>query len=174
MKSKVIIYCLVVLSIMTLSGCKKNNDDFVDKYVGSYTVKISPNFNLTYPGQGSYYLNSDVDIETNCVITNNDNNVTISIEGVNGIIDDITMTGYCDGFSLRLNDSRYNGTIKFSETMDVECEINLKGTSISVPYNGIMSWESSISGSCDADISGLGQTTQCSTTGRITFVATEK
>lgn len=174
MKSKVMFYCLLALSILTLNGCKKNNDDFVDKYVGSYTVKIKPNFNLNYPGYGSYNLSSDIDIETNCVITNKDNNVTIKIEGVNGVIGDITIKAYTDGFSLRLYDSSYDGYIKFSENNNVDCDITLKSTSVSVPYNGTMSWDSSISGTCNADIFGLGLNTQCETSGKISFVANKK
>ena len=174
MKSKVMFYCLLAFTVVTLSGCKKNNEDFVEKYVGSYKISIKPNFNLTYSGYGPYNLTSDSNIETNCTITNNDNNVVVKIEGVNGIIDDITITGYCDGFSMRLDDSSYDGYIRFSANDNVDCDIILDNPSVSTPYNGRLSWDSSVSGTCKADIFGLGSDTQCDVIGKISFVADKK
>lgn len=174
MKLKVVFYCLLALSILTLNGCKKNNDDFVDKYVGEYDVKITPVFNLVYPGYNSYTLTTDSAIETNCAITNNDNNVTVKIAGVNGVIDDIVITGFCDGYSMRLYDCSYDGYIRFSLDNNVDCDLTLKNVSVSSPYNGTMSWDMSVSGICNADVFGLGQSMQCDVTGKISFVANEK
>lgn len=175
MKFKMMLYCLVTLSVFTLTlcGCKKNNDDFVEKYVGTYDIKITPNFNLTYSGYGSYPLTPESAIETSCVITNNDNDMTIKITGVNGIIDDMVITGYCDGFSMRLDDSNYDGDIRFSANNNVDCNITLNNPNVSTPYNGTMSWDSSVSGICKADVFGLGESTQSDVTGKISFVATK-
>lgn len=174
MKSKVIFCCLLALSVFTLNGCKKNDEGFVEKYVGTYDIKITPNFNLTYSGYGSYALTTDSAIETKCVITNDDNNVTVKIDGVNGVIDDIVITGYCDGFNMRLNDCVYDGYIKFSADNNIDCDISLKNPGVSTPYNGTMSWDSSVSGTCNADIFGLGEIIQSNVSGKISFVANKR
>ena len=164
----------MAFTILTISGCKKNDDADVDKYVGTYKVKITPNFNLTYPGYGSYSLTSESAIETDCVITNFNENVTVKIEGVNGFINDIVITGYCNGLGMNLDDCTYDGHIRFDDNNYVECDITLDNPRVSSPYNGTMSWESSVTGTCNVDIFGLGQNTQCDVSGNISFVADKK
>lgn len=175
MKFKAFFYSLLALSLFALYSCNGNDDDLVDEYTGSYNIVITPNFNLTYPGFGSYNLTANSSIKTTGVITDDDNNnITIKIEGVNGYIDDITITAFCDTFSMRLNDSSYDGYIRFDANNNIYCDLILKGTSVSTPYNGTMSWDIPVSGTCEADIFGLGQSTQCDVSGKISFVATKK
>lgn len=171
---KRIICGLLAISLLILSGCNNNDDDYVDKYVGNYKVKITPDFNLTYPGYGSYNMSSDYEIETDCVIANNGKDVTVRMDGVNGVISDIEITGYCDGLGMHLDDCAYEGFIRFDANNYVKCDLTLNNPNVSSPYNGTLSWEASVSGTCDVDVFGFGQNTQCNTTGKISFAASKK
>ena len=78
-----------------MSSCGPDNDDYADKVDGRYKVKITPNLNLKYDGNDMPSITSE--IETTGTITKEDEqgNVTIRIEGVNGMINDIEMDAYC-------------------------------------------------------------------------------
>lgn len=174
MRFKVFICCLLAFTVLASTSCNKNDDDSVDRFVGEYKISITPNFMLTYSGYGTYNLTTDYPIETDCSITNNDNNVTVKIKGINGVLNDIVISGRCDGLGMRLNDSDYDGFIRFNDNDYVRCDINLRNPNVSSPYNGTMSWESSVSGSCRVDIFGMGEEVLCDVSGKITFVANEK
>ena len=100
MKSKHLIYCLLAFCFFALSSCGPDNDDYADKVDGRYKVKITPNLNLKYDGNDMPSITSE--IETTGTITKEDEqgNVTIRIEGVNGMINDIEMDAYCSRFTV--------------------------------------------------------------------------
>ena len=173
MKSKGIIFCLLALCIMTLMSCEKEKTDYTEKVVGDYNIKITPYLNAKF-GNSAVPLIAET-IETTCHITkiDEDGYVVMKIDGVNGMINDMTFTAYCDGLGMKLNNNEYEGLIYTSEYGMIQCDVELKNPTVSIYNSRMLSWESSVTGECEINISGLDDI-DCDVTGEFQFEATSK
>ena len=170
MKSKHLIYCLLAFCFFALSSCGPDNDDYADKVDGRYKVKITPNLNLKYDGNDMPSITSE--IETTGTITKEDEqgNVTIRIEGVNGMINDIEMDAYCSGLGMSIEDSSYKGIMATSEYESATCDILLNNPTTTISNARVFNWNSTVSGQCEIYFIGLDMT--CDVTGTISFALT--
>lgn len=163
----------MALCLVTLSSCEKEKTDYTEKVVGEYNIKITPNFNVKY-GSSTMPISAET-IETTCTITEKDDegNVIVQINGVNGLINEMIFEAYCDGLGMKLDNNHYDGIIYTSEYGMINCDIELKNPTVSIYNSRILSWESTVSGTCEINISGLDDE-RCDVTGNIHFEATGK
>ena len=126
--------------------------------------------NLKYDGNDMPSITSE--IETTGTITKEDEqgNVTIRIEGVNGMINDIEMDAYCSGLGMSIEDSSYKGIIATSEYESATCDILLNNPTTTISNARVFNWNSTISGQCEIYFIGLDMT--CDVTGTISFALT--
>ena len=114
-------------------------------------------------------------VETNLSVTkkDDDGNVVVTVENVNGLINELVFDAYCDGLGMKMENNHYEGVINTVQYGIVECDINLKNPTVSIYNSGVLSWESTVSGTCEINISGLDNEI-CNVSGNIRFEATEK
>ena len=174
MKVKSLIYCLLAFCILALSSCGPENDDYVDKVVGEYNVKITPNISVKY-GNSTLTIKTEA-IVTTAVVTAKDDvgNIKMQIDGVNGEMGEMFFEGYCDGLGLKLQNYHYDGVFYSPEYGMIYCDIDLKNPTISIYNSRTLTWNSTItSGTCEVNISGLGGETYA-VSGSIQFDAKGK
>ncbi len=174
MKTKSVIYCLLAFCVLALSSCGPDNEGGIEKVVGEYNVKITPNITIKY-GNSSMLIPTKA-IETTAVVAKKDDagNVTMQINGVNGMFSEMFFEGYYDGLGLKLQNNRYDGLLYSSEYGAIYCDVELKNPSVSVYNSKVLNWKSTVSsGTCDVNISGLGGETY-NVSGAIQFEATSK
>lgn len=172
MRIKKMFYCAIALCLFTLSSCGPDNVDYANKAVGNYIVKITPNINIKYEGSNLPPV-SDT-IETTGSITKDDEegNVTIKIDGVNGVINDIEMKAYCSGLGMKIEDYSYDESLSIGEYGRIDCDIILKSPTTSISNAKIFNWNSTVSGECELNYVGLDIKTEAS--GSINFNLTYK
>lgn len=170
---KKVIYCLMALLLVVSSSCEKEKTDYVQKVVGNYDVKITPNLNVNY-GSSSVSMSAEV-VETTLSVTkkDDDGNVVVKVEGINGMINDLVFDAYCDGLGMKMENNSYDGVLSTTQYGIVDCDFNLKNPTVSIYNSGVLSWESTVSGTCDINISGL-DSEICNVSGKIRFEATKK
>lgn len=173
MKMKKLIYGLMAFIFVGLFSCEKDKADYVQKVVGEYDVTITPNLNVSY-GSSSVSMSAEV-VETTLSVTkkDDDGNVVVKVEGVNGMINDLVFDAYCDGLGMKMENNSYDGVLSTKQYGMVDCDMNLKNPTVSIYNSGILSWESTASGTCDINISGLDNEI-CNVSGKIRFEATKK
>ena len=81
MKVKGLIYCLLAFCMLALSSCGPENDDYVDKVVGEYNIKITPSIAVKY-GNSTLPIAIEA-IETTAVVTEKDDAGNVSIFNTN-------------------------------------------------------------------------------------------
>ncbi len=172
MKSKKLIYCLLMFCVITLLSCDKEKTDYTGKVVGDYDVKISPNLNVKYGGN---FMSIPIEsVDTKCVITEKDDEyVYVQMDGVNGLISEMFFEAYCDGLGMKLESSIYEGVLYSPEYGIIDCRLKLKNPTVSIYNSRNLSWESTVTGSCEINISGLDSVT-VEVTGEIQFEAKGK
>lgn len=172
MKIKTLLFALLSFVILTFSSCGPDNEEYADKVVGSYNVKITPNLTVKYEGQ-SMPVSFDA-INTTCYISSvgDDADVKIEINGVNGMINDIVMDAFCSGLGMDVEDCSYDGIIATNDNIVMDCNLSLKNSSSTISNAKILSWNSSVSGKCEFEYVGLNIT--CNVSGTINYYATMK
>mgnify|MGYP003292407771 FL=1 len=156
MKVKGLIYCLLAFCMLALSSCGPDNEDYTEKVVGEYNIKITPNISVKY-GNSTLPIATET-IETTAVVTEKDDegNVTMQINGVNGEFSELFFEGYCDGLGLKLQNNHYDGVFYSPEYGIIYCDIELKNPTVSIYNSRILNWKSTfITGTCGVNISGL-------------------
>lgn len=173
MKMKKVIYCLMAFLLVVSSSCEKEKTDYVQKVVGNYDVKITPNLNVNY-GNSSVPISAET-VETNLSVTkkDDDGNVVITVESINGLINELVFDAYCDGLGMKMENNHYEGVLNTVPYGMINCDFNLKNPTVSIYNSGVLSWESTVSGTCEINISGLDNEI-CNVSGNIRFEATEK
>lgn len=174
MKTKSVIYCLLVFCMFALSSCGPDNTDYVEKVVGEYNIKVTPSISVKY-GNSTLPITIET-VETTAVVVAKDDegNVTMQIDGVNGEIGEMFFEGYCDGLGLKLQNYNYDGVFYSPEYGIMYCDIEIKNPTISIYNSKSLTWNSTIaSGSCEVNISGLGGETY-TVSGSIQFDAKGK
>ncbi len=174
MKAKKVIYCLMAFCLVALSSCGPDNTDYVEKVVGEYNIKITPSISVKY-GNSTLPIAIEA-IETTAVVAAKDDegNVTMQINGVNGEIGEMFFEGYCDGLGLKLQNNHYDGVFYSPEYGIIYCDIDLKNPTVSIYNSRILNWKSTFTtGTCGVNISGL-DTENYNVSGSIQFEATSK
>ena len=171
MKIKRLLLCLMTLTMMTLSSCGPNNEEYADKVLGDYNIKITPYLTVKYEGQALPMTIEE--INTTCSITStneDDGSVKLEIDGINGEISEIVMNGYCSGLGLKFEDCSYDGFIMTEDNGRMECNINLKSSTASISNAKVLNWSSTVTGKCQINYVGLDIT--CDVSGTISYYAT--
>ena len=156
MKFKSLIYCLLAFCVLALSSCGPENEDYVEKVVGEYNIKITPSITVKY-GNSTLPVATEV-VETTAVITAKDDagNVTMQINGVNGEFSELFFEGYCDGLGLKFENVNYDGVLYSPEYGIIYCDIELKNPTVSIYNSKMLNWKSTFTtGTCGINISGL-------------------
>lgn len=172
MKIKTLLISLLAFVTLMLNGCSPNNDEYADKVIGTYNLKITPNLTVKYDGQT---LPVSIDaINTTCYVTKGvtKGNVIVKIDGVNGVINNMDMTAICSGLGMDVEDSTYDGIILTKDNDIIDCNLTLKNTSSTITNSKILNWKSTVSGKCEMEYVGLDIT--CNVSGTINFYATMK
>lgn len=168
MKSKQIIYCLLSLCLFAMTSCGPENVDYANKVVGNYDVKITPNLNLKFAGTAMPSISSTEINTTGTIIKDNeDGDVTIKINGINGYISDIEMKAICSGLGMNIDESSYDGILHDNEYGMIKCDFNLTNPTTTISNAKIFNWNSTISGQCDVNYIGLDM--KCDATGSFNF-----
>ena len=172
MKIKTLLLSLLAFVVLTFSSCGPDNEEYADKVVGSYDVKITPNLTVKYEGT-SMPVSFDP-INTTCYISRvgDDADVKIKINGVNGMINDIEMDAYCSGLGMKVEGSSYDGIIATNDNTVMDCDLNFKNSTSTISNAKILSWNSTVTGKCEMEYVGLNIT--CNVTGTINYYATYK
>lgn len=172
MKIKTLLFGLLAFVVLTFSSCGPDNEEYADKVVGSYDVKITPNLTVKYEGM-VMPVSFDA-INTTCYISRvgDDADVKIKINGVNGIINDIEMDAYCSGLGMNVEDCSYDGIITSDDNTIMDCNLSLKNSTSTISNAKILNWNSSVSGNCEFEYVGLNIT--CNVSGTINYYATYK
>lgn len=170
MKTKRLILCLLALCIFALSSCGPDNEEYADKVVGDYNIKITPYLTVKYEGQTLPVTINEINTTCSITKTTDDGNVALKINGVNGEIGDIEMNGYCSGLGMKLDDGTYDGSIKTEDQGRMECNINLKNSTASISNAKVLNWNSTVTGKCEINYVGLDIT--CDVSGTINYYAT--
>lgn len=172
-KSKKLIYGLLVFSLVSLISCGPEETDYIEKVVGEYDIRITPSFSVKY-GNNTVPISMET-VETTCSITakDDDGNVFIQVDGVNGLMSEMNFDAYCDGLGMRMENNSYDGMLYSPEYGYIYCDIDLKNPTVSIYNSSMLSWKSTVTGSCEINISGLDNET-CELTGSIQFEATDK
>ena len=133
MKLKNVIYCLLAFCMLALSSCGPENDDYVDKVVGEYNIRITPNITVKF-GNNTLPIKTETVVTTAVVAEKDDaGNVTMQIDGVNGEVGEMFFEGYCDGLGLKLQDYHYDGIFYSPEYGIIYCDIKIKNPTMA-PY----------------------------------------
>ena len=174
MKVKSLIYCLLAFCMLALSSCGPENDDYVDKVVGEYNIKITPNITVKF-GNNTLPIKTETVVTTAVVAEKDDaGNVTMQIDGVNGEVGEMFFEGYCDGLGLKLQDYHYDGIFYSPEYGIIYCDIELKNPTVSIYNSKMLNWKSTFTtGTCGINISGLDEANY-DVTGSIQFEAKGK
>ena len=173
MKSKKVICCLLTICLVTLFSCGIEGTDYTDRVVGSYDIKVTPNF-IIKNGNTSLSIPVETATTTASVTAKDDNgNVTMQIDGINGVINEMFFEGYCDGLGMKFQNAHYDGLFYSPEYGMIYCDINLKNPTISISNSRVLSWESTVTGTCEVNISGL-DNEKYTVSGKIQFYATGK
>lgn len=174
MKVKNVIYCLLAFCILALSSCGPENDDSVDKIVGEYKVNVTPNLNVKL-SEGTVLPVAAETIATTGKVeaVDEDGNVIIMIDGLQGEFSEISFDAYYDGLRLNIENNHYEGIIYTQKYGAIYCDVNLKNPMISIYNSTTLSWESTVSGTCEINVSGL-DNMMCDVSGKISFEAIEK
>ena len=172
MKIKTLLLSLLAFMLLTFSSCGPENDEYADKVVGNYDVKITPNLTIKYEGM-VMPVSFDA-INTTCYISRvgDDADVKIKIKGVNGMINDIEMDAYCSGLGMRVEDCSYDGILVSDDNTIMDCNLNFKNSTSTISNAKILNWNSTVSGKCEFEYVGLNIT--CNVTGTINYYATYK
>ena len=169
MKIKHLIICLLAFS-MALTSCGPDNEEYADKVVGNYDMKITPNLTVKYEGQ-VIPITFD-EIYTTCSITKlgEDANVTILINGVNGTINEMVMMAYCSGLGMNIEDSSYDGVIITDSYVRMDCNLSLNNPTATISNAKVFNWNSTVTGKCEMDYNDIPIT--CDVSGTLNFYAT--
>lgn len=172
MKIKTLLLVLLTFVVLTFSSCGPDNEEYADKVVGSYNVKITPNLTIKYEGM-VMPVTFDA-VNTTCYISRvgDDADVKIEINGVNGLINDIVMDAYCSGLGMNVEDCAYDGIITSTDNTIIDCDLNLKNSTSTISNAKILNWNSSVSGKCEFEYVGINIT--CNVSGTINYYATMK
>lgn len=173
MNTKKTIFCLLAFCMVMLSSCGGDDTDYVEKIIGEYDIEVTPVLNVKFGNSVLPIVAETINTTGRINATNDDGNVVVMIDGVNGKIGEISFVGYCDDLGLELENNSYEGYIQTSEYGQVYCNVNLKNPKVSIYNSASLSWESSVTGTCEINISGLDNMT-CDVTGKIQFEANEK
>lgn len=159
--------------MFALTSCEKEKDDYTEKVVGEYSMKITPNISVSYANQSLPVTMETV--TTTCEITKVDDkgNVLVAIDGINGVVGEMFFNGYCDGLGMKLENNTYDGVFSTSDYGSAYFDLKLKNPTVSIYSNSSLSWESTVTGSCDINLSGL-DNISCDVNGKIRFEAIEK
>ena len=173
MKSKKVICCLLAICLVTLFSCGIDASDYTDKVVGNYDIKVTPNLTIKY-GNSNLSITAETATTTAVVTAIDDSSdVTMQIDGVNGVINEMFFEGYCDGLGMKFQNNHYDGLFYSPEYGMIYCDIDLKNPTISISNSRVLSWESTVTGTCEVNISGLDNETY-TVSGKIQFYATGK
>lgn len=169
---KNIVCILVSICLLALTSCGKEKEDHYDKIVGDYSVVINPNISADY--NGSWIPISIDAIKTKCSITKMDDseNFVVVMEGINGLINEMVFNGYYDGLGLKLLNSNYDGTMMSSDYGMIFCDMKLKNPTVSIYNSSVLTWESTITGKCEINLTGL-DNMYCDVKGTLVFEATK-
>ena len=169
MKIKHLIFCLLAFS-MALTSCGPDNVQYADKVKGDYTIKITPNLTVKYEGMAIPMTFEDINTKANISKVDEEGNVILTINGINGKINDIVMEAYCSGLGMNLEDSSYDGVIITDSYVRMDCNLTLKNPTVTISNAKVLNWSSTVSGKCEMDYNGL--PIICEVSGNMSFYAT--
>lgn len=159
--------------IVALSSCGPQDSDYSDKVVGEYNIKVTPNLSVKFGNSNVSVTTEAVNTTASIVAKDDNSNVAMQLAGVNGMMNDMFFEGYCDGLGMKLDNNNYDGIFYSPEYGLIYCDISLKNPTVSVYNSRTLTWESTVSGTCEVNISGL-DTETCTVSGKILFDATGK
>lgn len=170
MKSKYLVCCLLAFCLLTLCSCGPDNVDYANKVEGSYNVKITTDIFPKSDGENLPSIKSAINTKGTIKKDDESGNVTIKIQGVNGVINDIMMKAYCSGLGMKIEESVYKGILSSSLYGGVDCDFTLKNPTTTISSARTFDWESTVSGQCVVNYTGLEMS--CTTSGTIYFSLT--
>ena len=169
MKIKTLLISLLSFVVLILNGCSPKNEEYVDKVIGTYNLKITPNLKVKFDGQA---LPVSIDaINTTCNISKGITKASVIMK-IDGVINNMEMTALCSGLGMDVEDSTYDGIITTSGNDIIYCNLTLKNSSSTITNAKILNWNSTVSGKCELEYDGLDIT--CNVSGTINYYATMK
>lgn len=161
-------FCLAVLA-----SCGPQDSDYSDKVVGEYNIKVTPSLSVKFGNSNVSVATEAVNTTASIVAKDDNGDVAMQVDGVNGALNDMFFEGYCDGLGMKLDNNNYDGIFYSPEYGIIYCDINLKNPTVSVYNSRTLTWESTVTGTCEVNISGLDNETY-TVSGKILFDATGK
>lgn len=159
MKIKSLLVCMLAVVAISLSSCKKDDVNYAQDFVGTYSMTLTPSITATatvpVPGMGElpieeeYFESFD---GVKCTIKETvPNSVTVNI-GVENVPLFI-IKGTCDEAGMHLETYKFNQTIPAGEELgNLALNISLGSATVAAPTNGKISWTTTLAGTLGMDM----------------------
>ena len=153
MKIKSLLVCMLAVVAISLSSCKKDDVNYAENFVGTYSMTLTPSITATVPGMGELPIEDFDSFDgVKCTIKETvSNSVTVSIFVENVPL--FNIKGTCDEAGMHLETYKFNQTIPAGEELgDLALNINLGSATVAAPTNGKISWTTTLSGTLGMDM----------------------
>lgn len=157
MKIKSLLVCMLAVVAISLSSCKKDDVNYAQDFVGTYSMTLTPSITATVPVPGmgelpieeEYFESFD---GVKCTIKETVSNsvmVTIVVENVPLF----NIKGTCDEAGMHLETYKFNQTLPTGEELgDLALNISLGSATVAAPTNGKISWTTTLAGTLGMDM----------------------
>lgn len=150
---KTLLVCF--LAVLALTSCNKKK--YVENYVGTYNMSLTPALTMTLMGEEQEIAPEAVSGFV-CVISQvgNSAEVTVTItENESGATPVFVANAECDETGMHINAMTITETMSNETLGDMDLNITLDATTALEPVNGQISWESNVSGTVGLSVMGL-------------------
>lgn len=153
MKIKSLLVCMLAVVAISLSSCKKDDVNYAENFVGTYSMTLTPSITATLPsGEELPIEDFDSFDGVKCTIKETvSNSVTVSIFVENVPL--FNIKGTCDEAGMHLDTYKFDQTIPAGEELgDLALNISLGSATVAAPTNGKISWTTTLAGTLGMDM----------------------
>lgn len=153
MKIKSLLVCMLAVVAISLSSCKKDDVNYAENFVGTYSMTLTPSITATVPTMGELPIEDFDSFDgVKCTIKETvSNSVTVSIFVENVPL--FNIKGTCDEAGMHLDTYKFDQIIPAGEELgDLALNINLGSATVATPTNGKISWTTTLSGTLGMDM----------------------
>lgn len=198
MKIKSLLVCMLAVVAISLSSCKKDDVNYAENFVGTYSMTLTPSItanatavlSIPIPGMDGEIdvpkelLNNIIPFEdfesfdgVKCTIKETvSNSVTVSIFVENVPL--FNIKGTCDEAGMHLDTYKFDQIIPAGEELgDLDLNISLGSATVAAPTNGKISWTTTLAGTIDGiktEIYGVEASIKAQLAGNMAFAGTKQ
>ncbi len=170
MKIKTLLVFFLAVCAMSLTSCNKGK--YVQNYVGTYNMTVTPVLTMTLMGEQQDFPTDAIGGFV-CVISQIENSAEVSVtitENAAGATPLFEATAECDELGMHINEVQINETMSDETFGNMDMNVIVKSATALEPVGGQISWESNVGGSIGMNVMGI--KIEAPLTGKIGFVGT--